>query len=44
LIKEKEQKDIPEIDWEIEKNEWLWYARWYFDKKPISGELRVVFK
>jgi hypothetical protein len=25
LIKEKEQKDIPEIDWEAEKDEWLLY-------------------
>jgi hypothetical protein len=25
LVKEKGQKDIPEIDWETEKNEWLSY-------------------
>jgi hypothetical protein len=25
LVKEKEQKDIPEIDWETKKNEWLLY-------------------
>ena len=25
-------------------NEYLWYARWYFDKKPINGILEVIFK
>ncbi|MDQ1318750.1 MAG: hypothetical protein QG588_2412, partial [Candidatus Poribacteria bacterium] len=25
LIKEKEQKDIPEINWEAEKDGWLSY-------------------
>ncbi|MFH1276245.1 MAG: hypothetical protein ABIH82_03965 [Candidatus Woesearchaeota archaeon] len=28
----------------LEKNEWIWYARWYFDKKPIKGDLKVIFK
>jgi hypothetical protein len=26
------------------KNEWIWYARWYFTNEPKSGELKVVFK
>lgn len=25
-------------------NEWLWYARFYFTKKPEKGELKVIFK
>lgn len=25
-------------------NEWIWYARWYFDKKPTSGYLEVIYK
>jgi hypothetical protein len=25
-------------------NEWLWYARWYFNKKPMKGEMKVLFK
>lgn len=27
-----------------EVNEDLWYARFYFSKKPVEGELRVLFK
>lgn len=27
-----------------EINEGIWYARWYFNKKPNQGYLRVVFK
>jgi hypothetical protein len=42
-LKFKEKKGKPKIS-KLEKNEWLWYARWYFDKKPISGDLRVIFK
>jgi len=26
------------------KNEWIWYARWYFNEKPINGEMEVIFK
>jgi hypothetical protein len=25
-------------------NEFIWYARWYFDKKPIKGKMEVIFK
>lgn len=25
-------------------NEWLWYARWYFNKKPEKGNMEVIFK
>lgn len=25
-------------------NEWLWYARFYFSKKPQTGKLEVIFK
>ena len=25
-------------------NEWIWYARFYFDKRPTKGELRVLYK
>lgn len=25
-------------------NEWIWYARWYFEKKPIKGNMRVIYK
>lgn len=28
----------------LKKNEWLWYARWYFSKKPMEGKMEVVFK
>jgi hypothetical protein len=28
----------------LKKNEWIWYARWYFKEKPIKGELRVIYK
>ena len=26
------------------QNEWYWYAKFYFSKKPITGELKVIFK
>lgn len=25
-------------------NEWIWYARWYFDRRPETGTLEVIFK
>ena len=25
-------------------NEFIWYARWYFNKKPTKGKLEVIFK
>lgn len=25
-------------------NEFIWYARWYFDKKPQTGEISVIYK
>jgi len=25
-------------------NEFLWYARWYFNKRPTKGNLEVIFK
>lgn len=24
-------------------NEWIWYARWYFNEKPLKGELEVLY-
>ena len=29
---------------ERDKNEYLWYARWYFKQKPKKGFLEVIFK
>lgn len=26
------------------QNEFIWYARWYFKKKPTKGKIEVVFK
>lgn len=26
------------------KNETIWYARWYFNEKPKTGELEVIYK
>jgi membrane-bound metal-dependent hydrolase YbcI (DUF457 family) len=25
-------------------NEWIWYARWYFNQKPKQGNMEVIFK
>ena len=27
-----------------QKNEFIWYARWYFKEKPIKGFLEVIYK
>jgi hypothetical protein len=50
LLKEKEQKDIPEIDWEAEKNKWLSYLDELYglfeaslnDYKK-SGKIRITY-
>jgi hypothetical protein len=34
----KKKKKIKKV------NEFIWYARWYFEKKPIKGKLRVIYK
>ena len=26
------------------QNEWYWYAKFYFSKKPSTGDLEVIFK
>jgi hypothetical protein len=50
LIKEKEQKDIPEIDWEAEKNEWLSYLDNLYNsfKDSLndyekSGRIKIIY-
>lgn len=25
-------------------NEWIWYSRWYFNEKPKTGQLEVLYK
>jgi len=50
LLKEKEQKDIPEIDWEAEKNKWLSYLDDLYRLFEVSlndyvksGKIRITY-
>ncbi len=42
--KAKKSKNREKRKREREVNEWLWYAKFYFSKKPTKGELKVLFK